>query len=224
LEILRNIISELQKIPVFEIEDLGTQEIDGQEAVGFSARHPKAEVTIWADPETALPIRIEQVSGQMKVICKNVKFDVPMDDSQFSMDVPVGYKLKHEVELDLMGSTEKDFVEGLRIRAEVFGDGQFPESVAVEDYLKEVPTLEKKMEELGLSDEKEIEIGMKLSKHLLFLRFFKGQGNWHYAGSGVTLGDAEKAIFWYQPQGSETWRVIYGDLSVKDVSPENLPK
>ena len=223
MEILRNLIKGLQENPHFEVEELGTQEIDGQEAIGFSARHPKAEITIWANPETALPIRIEQVSGQMKIICKNVKFDVQMDESLFSMDVPEGYT-SQQVELDLMGSTEEDFIEGLRVRAEVFGDGQFPDSVSVEDYLKEAPTLEKKMEGLGLSDEQELEMGMKLSRHLLFIRFFKGQGQWHYAGGGVKLGDSETAIFWYQPEGSETYRVIYGDLSVKDVSAENLPE
>jgi outer membrane lipoprotein-sorting protein len=223
LDTLRNIVSELQETPAFEVEELGKQEIDGQEAVGFLARHPKAEVTIWADPETALPVRIEQVSGQLKVICKNVKFDVPMDDSLFSMDVPEGYKLK-EVELDLMGATEEEFIEGLRIRAEVFGGGQFPDSVAVEDFVKEAPSMEEKIDALGLSDEEETEQGLKITRHLLFIRFFKGQGKWHYAGNGVKLGDAETAIFWYQPEGSETWRVIYGDLSVKDVAAGDLPK
>ncbi len=223
LDMLRNIISELQEKPDFEVEELGKQEVDGQEAIGFLARHPKAEITIWADPETALPIRIEQVGGQLKVICKNVKFDVPMDESLFSMDVPEGYKLQ-QVELDLMGATEQDFIEGLRIRAEVFGNGQFPEGVAVEDYLKQAPAIAKKIDELGLSDEKATELGMKLSRHLLFIRFFKGQGEWRYAGGGVKLGDADTPIFWYQPKGSSTWRVIYGDLSVKDVEPENLPK
>jgi len=221
LDTLRNLISELQETPGFEVEELGRQEIDGQEAVGFLARHPKAEVTIWADPETALPVRIEQVSGQMKVICKNVKFDVPMDESLFSMNVPDGYKLQ-EIELDLMGATEEEFIEGLRIRAEVFGGGQFPDSVAVEDFIKEAPSMEKKMDELGLSDDEETEQGLKITRHLLFIRFFKGQGEWHYAGNGVKLGDAETAIFWYQPEGSETYRVIYGDLRVEDVAPENL--
>ena len=84
--------------------------------------------------------------------------------------------------------------------------------------------VKKKTDKLELSEEKELELGMKLSKHLLFIRFFKGQGQWHYAGNGVKLGQADKAIFWYQPQGSETWRVIYGDLSVKDVSAEELPE
>ena len=223
MDTLRNVISELQESPHFVVEELGEQEIYGQKAVGFLAKHPKVELTIWADPETALPVRIEQVGGQMKVICKNLKFDVPMDESQFSMDVPEGYTLQ-QVELDLLGATEQDFIEGLRIRAEVFGDGQFPEGVAVEDYLRQAPTMGKKIEELGLSDEEGTELGMKLARHLLFIRFFKGQGKWHYAGKGVKLGDAETPIFWYCPMGSETYRVIYGDLSVRDVAPEDLPE
>ncbi len=220
MDSLRNVIKELKESPGFEVEELGRQEIDGQEVVGFLARHPKAEITIWADPETALPVRIEQVSGQMKVICKNVQFDVPMDESLFSMDVPEGYKMQ-QVELDLMGSTEEDFIEGLRIRAELF-DGEFPDGVAVEDYLKQAPEIAGKLKEREMTNDEETEIGMKLSRHLLFIRFFKGQGQWHYAGSGVKLGDAETAIFWYRPEGSETYRVIYGDLRVEDVEPENL--
>ncbi|MHC4632763.1 MAG: hypothetical protein ACYS9C_16070, partial [Planctomycetota bacterium] len=223
MEILRNVITELQDSPGFVVEELGEQEIQGRRVIGFHATHPKAEITIWADPETALPIRIEQVGGQMKVICKNLMFDVPMDESLFSMDAPEDYTLQ-EAEIDLMGATEEDFIEGLRLRAKIYGDGIFPDGVAVEDYLKQVPEMVKKTDALGLSKEERTELGMKLSRHLLFIRFFKGQGKWHYAGKGVKLGDAETPIFWYCPMGSETYRVMYGDLSVRDVAPEDLPE
>jgi hypothetical protein len=138
------------------------------------------------------------------------------------MEVPEGYKLQ-QTELDLMGATEQDFIEGLRIRAQVLGDGLFPESVAVEDYLKEAPAIGKKIGELGLSEKEQGELGMKLAKHLLFIRFFKGEGKWQYEGRGVKLGDANTPIFWYRPKDSKTYRVIYGDLRVEDVTPENLP-
>jgi len=223
MEMLRNVITDLQKSPDFVVEELGEQEIQGQKLVGFRAKNPKAEITIWADPHTSLPVRIEQTGGQMKVICKNVVFDVPMDKELFSMDVPEGFKLQ-QVELDLFGATEEDFIEGLRIQAEFFGDGRFPDGVAVEDYLRQAPAIVKKINELELSDDEKTEIGMKLNKHLLFIRFFKGEGKWHYAGRGIELGDADTAIFWYRPKDSETYRVIYGDLHVENVAPENLPK
>ena len=223
LDTLKNVITELQKSPDFSVEELGEQDIAGQKLVGFHAANPKLDVTIWADRRTALPVRIEQMEGQLKVICRNVQFDVPMDESLFSMEVPEGYKLQ-QTELDLMGATEQDFIEGLRVRAEVFGDGLFPESVAVEDYIKEAPAMGKKIGELGLSEKEQTELGMKLAKHLLFIRFFKGQGKWQYAGRGVKFGDAKTPIFWYQPQNSQTYRVIYGDLHVEDMAPDKLPQ
>jgi hypothetical protein len=43
-------------------------------------------------------------------------------------------------------------------------------------------------------------------------------------GKDVKFGDGESPVCWYRPDGSETYRVIYGDLTVKDVPPEELPK
>lgn len=59
---------------------------------------------------------------------------------------------------------------------------------------------------------------------MMFLMRGLSKSNRHYAGADVKFGDSDKAIFWYRPEGSETYRVIYGDLSVKDISEENLPK
>ena len=59
---------------------------------------------------------------------------------------------------------------------------------------------------------------------LLFVAHLPKESNWRYAGNGVKLGTADKAIFWYIPKGSNNYRVIYGDLSVKDVNEADLPK
>ena len=47
--------------------------------------------------------------------------------------------------------------------------------------------------------------------------------NWQYVGEDVKLGEATKAVCWWKPPGSETYRVVYGDLSVRDVEPKDLP-
>jgi hypothetical protein len=220
---LRNALAQLQDSPHFVVEELGTREIDGRKAVGFLAKHPRSEITIWADAKTGLPIRIDQKDGQMLVIAKNLQFDAPMDQGLFSMEVPEGYKLQ-QMEMDLFGATEADFIEGLRVLAEKFEDGQFPDGVAVEDYLKQAPQITKKFEQLKLSDEEQLSLGKKMQQYLLFTRFFKGEGKWYYRGKGVKLGAAEKPIFWYRPRDSKTYRVIYDDLHVADVAPENLPE
>ena len=225
LDHLKNIFATLQESPHFDIEELGTRQIDGRKAVGFRATHPKTEIVLWADAESGLPVRIESRQGQLNVICKNVQFDVPMEESLFSMEPPEGYKLEEEkAELDLFGSTEADFIAGLRVLAETLGDGRFPNGVAVQDYLKQVPAVQAKIKELALPDEEVNALGMKIQKYLLFTRAFQGQGKWYYRGQGVRLGEAATPIFWYRPKDSATYRVIYGDLHVEDVATENLPE
>ena len=223
LDNVRNLIIKLQDSPDFVVEELGEKEVDGRRAVGFRARHPKTDITIWADRETAIPFRIEQREGQMLIICRHMKFEVPLNPDDFSMDVPKGFE-ESSVDLDLQGSTEQEFIEGLRISAEMSNDGYFPEEIGVEAYLKRAAEMARKFDEMDLSDKEKTAIGMKLNRALLFLRFFKGEGKWYYRGRGVKLGEAEKAIFWYRPKGSETYRVIYGDLHVEDATAEELPE
>jgi len=65
---------------------------------------------------------------------------------------------------------------------------------------------------------------MQMTRGLMFLLNLPAESNWRYAGEDVKFGDAGTPIFWYRPERAETYRVIYGDLSVMDVSPKNLPK
>jgi len=77
---------------------------------------------------------------------------------------------------------------------------------------------------MQVSEEEGTKIGMSFAKGMLFHQILESQGQWKYTGAGVKLGDASKVVFWYQPQGSDTCRAIYGDLTVKDVAKENLPQ
>jgi len=214
---LRKVITDLQNNPDFEAKELGEKEIDGQKVIGFLA----GEFTIWADAETALPVRIE-VQSPLSIVFKNFQFNVPVEEleSLVSMDVPDGYTEQKKV-FDMTTSTEQDLVECLRIWAELLLDGNFPEAIGMTKIMSQLPHIEAKLAESVVSAEEGTQKGMTLGKGMLFVMGLKDH---HYAGSGVKLGDADKAVFWYQPEGSETYRVIYGDLSVKDVAPENLPK
>ncbi len=225
LDYFKNLFVTLQENPHFTTEDLGVQQIEGREAVGFRATHPKTVIVLWADAKSGLPIRIESNEPQLNIICKNVQFDVPIEEAMFRMEPPEGYKVEAgTMEVDLFGSTEADFVEGLRVLAQTYGDGQFPDDVTLEEFQKQVPAMRQKSEDLHLSTEEETALGMKIQKWLLFIRSFSGEGKWYYRGQGVKLGEADKAIFWYRPKGSKTYRVIYGDLRVEDATRENLPE
>jgi hypothetical protein len=224
LGLVRDIVSKIEDNPNIPVQELGEREIDGQRAVGFLLIEPNIKLTIWADLETALPIRIEFLQGQTQTIIKNIEFDVLVDESLVSMDVPAGYTL-HEKELDWSEFNEQDFIVVLQLWAEHVLGGKFPDSVTLEDLMKLAPVLGEKIGQLNISDEEKTQLGMAMGRGFVFFQQLEPNGiDWHYVGKGVELGDANTAVFLYRPKGSDTYRVICGDLSVKDSAPEDLPK
>ena len=209
------------------VEFLGEQQIDGQPAIGYHVRKPGLDATLWANSETKMPLRIEVVDEPMVITMSNIVFDVELDESLFSLDVPDGYNVT-TLRRDLSEPTEEDFIESFRIWAEHM-DGKFPSKMDRSAVNEFVQYRREKMKEKGI--EPSIDDVTKLQQIIIdmthgfpFVEALPADSDWHYAGQNVKFGDTDKAIFWYRPEGSETYRVIYGDLSVKDVAPENLPK
>jgi hypothetical protein len=229
LDFVRNVVSRVKDNPDADIQDLGEKEINGQKAVGFYVKGFNDGLTIWANKKTSLPIRIEITEGKTSTVIKNIEFDVPLEESLVSMEVPAGYTMKdiaiHIIEVPapdnhLSNATEEDLVESLRIWAEIILDGAFPDAIGTDHFIKQAAPLGYKLASLGLPHS-EIE---QYTKGMIFLQKFEFGGKWGYAGKGVKLGDADKIILWYQPQGSNTYRAIYGDLRVAEVAEEDLPK
>jgi hypothetical protein len=107
-------------------------------------------------------------------------------------------------------------------------DGLFPETLnqtEIVTYIaKSGKFREPDME--GMKQEEKLKIGVETSTKFYQGLFFIMQLNpqdWHYAGQGVKRGAANTPVFWYKPDGSETYRVVYADLDVRDVAPEDLP-
>jgi outer membrane lipoprotein-sorting protein len=222
LETMRNGITELQNDPDVSIEPLGEKEIDGRIAKGFRATGPDEEFTVWADPQTALPIRTEQKWLQLQFVCTDFQFDVEMDESLFSMEIPEGYSAPTTGELSIEGSTDQDLVTTLRIWAEVILDDVFPKDFTGQVYVDDVNKNRKKFAKL--QDKEKVELAMKIQPGFIFVLTLKEENDWHYVGGNVKLGDAESPVCWYKPTGSQTYRVIYGNLTLKDIAPEDLPE
>ena len=227
LEEMRNIITDLQNDPDFSVEPLGEKEIDGRIVKGFHATGPDEELTIWADPQTALPIRTEQKWHQMQFTCTDFQFDIEMDESLFSMEIPEGYPappMVGEIPISAMlGGTEQDLVEFLRIYAEIILDGAFPEDLSPQVWIDDVKKNRNKFAQLS-EEQNSKGPPLKFARGWVFFRLLKPENDWHYVGKDVKFGDADSPVCWYRPDGSETYHVIYGDLSVKKVAQEDLPK
>ena len=234
LDFVRNVVSRVKDNPDADIQDLGEKEINGQKAVGFYVKSFHDGLTIWANKKTSLPIRIEFTEGKTSTVIKNIEFDVPLEESLVSMEVPDGYTLKDtplnapaylpEEQLVSSYATEEDLVESLRIWAEMILDGAFPDAIGTDHFVKQAAPLGSKMASLRLPLSEGEQLFHKFQRGMIFLQKFEFGSKWGYAGKGVKLGDADKIILWYQPQGSNTYRAIYGDLRVAEVAEEDLPK
>jgi hypothetical protein len=222
LKLVRDIVQKIADHPQ-DVQDLGERKIDGRNTVGFLIKNPTEELHIWADLKTATPVRIELHGKQSMVIVRNIEFDIAVDGSLLSMEIPAGYTVK-EADVKMGNFTEEDLIVGLRAWAQVVNDGKFPDTVSAAACMEQLPMLQEKMGRMNLTPDEGMKLGMgygKLSGYLMILDY---QGQWHYAGKGVTFGDAGKAVFWYRLGDAKTYRVIYGDLRVEDVELDHLPK
>ncbi len=57
----------------------------------------------------------------------------------------------------------------------------------------------------------------------VFVKDHAVENSFRYLGKGVKLGDKDRIVCWYRPKGAKAYRAVYGDLSIKDVAPEDLP-
>ncbi|MCH8044680.1 MAG: hypothetical protein IID44_13280 [Planctomycetes bacterium] len=227
-----NYLTRLKKKIVPEAESLGKRVIGGHDTIGFRVRKGGNTTDLWVDAKTKnlVLVVITNVVVSDRVIWKWVKtlrdfeFDGKLDDSRFSLEVPKGYKKQppREILSDVLAggdvpppATEKDLIDGLLLWA-VGYDGSFPaESTFKIDDAEQIK---------GDKDPKIVNLSSE--RHRVVRRFVRlcAGDSWHYAGKGVKLGDKQAAVCWYRPKDSKTYRVIYGDLSVRDVTPDALPK
>ena len=224
---IRKHIQEAQETEDESVSFLGEREIDGLTTIGYHVQRPGVDITIWADPQTKLPVQMENTMGPVTYTMTEIVFDIELDESLFSLEIPEGYTIR-TMQVDASEPTEKDLLEMFRIWADHM-DGNLPSVLDMNAQMEFVKYQRKKMKDKGQepSEESVLELQktiMKMSRGGMFVQNLPADSDWHYAGKGVKFGGADTPIFWYRPEGSETYRIIFGDLSVKDVTPENLPK
>jgi outer membrane lipoprotein-sorting protein len=238
-------------------EELGLKTIDGREVKGFRLTSGGMTFTFWVDPKSGEPVTVETKSTipdytnleiakkgeelktkgerMVEMVLSNFQFDVPLDESLFSLAPPDGYKLQ-EMSMDWSGASEKDVIEVLRRVAEM-NDGAFPNAIKDQslimkltmkmsfDMAKEAAKEQAEGKTKTFEPSPEVLKKAEATGNLMgrMVRFLTENKNWTYAGKGVKLGDADKPIFWFVPEGSKQGRVVYGDLSVRGVPLDKMP-
>lgn len=213
---LLKILSEFQ---AGQEERLGEREVEGHKAYGFHVRQPENDWTVWADARTKLPVRVELGHPRLgnTLVMSDFKFDEHFDEALFSTKAPAGYTVQ-KIENNQINATEKAFLEGLRAVAQFLG-GSFPVAFDTETLhdLRRPNQPDTEMKALATKTQHAL-------RYLEMLKQFYKVRDLTYQGGGVKLGDSKTPIFWWLPLGTNQYRVIYGDLSVRDMAVSELPK
>jgi hypothetical protein len=237
-------------------------------------------MTLWADPQTARPIRIEvgmeMGAGGTVLVMSNFCYDVDLDPSLFSLDPPEGYMFQT---MEMTMPVEADLFTTLRAIAE-HNNGMFPAKLAMtEEVMKALmpphnpamnadmtaaaeAAMRKIIEKHGGEEAMKARYGkdkkfppeimaeitaeaqkatksitqkqsqedmktrlplqQKLLQGVTFYMMLKSANDPHYVGGGVKLGTPDCPILWYKPTDADKYRVIYADLSVKDLTADEV--
>ena len=177
--------------------------------------------TMWIDEKREELVQMELDMGGVRMVMRNFRLDPEdLDEAQFSLIPPADYtqSLQGTVEYDMAELGAADVIAYLSAVVEAKKDHRFPEAINPMEFLSLAE--QGLLIEVARSPEEEEEYGQAFAqasqRAMMFVMGMKPENDWHYAGKDVPLGDANTPIAWYRPDGSDAYRVIWGDLSTGD--------
>jgi hypothetical protein len=236
----RKLLEEFMK---YDYKKLGRSTIDGIEAEGIECRDPKiakgvsAEIAgemignvvarLWADVENDLPVRLqvevfsEDGEKAFDMVTYGYKWDIELDPREFEPEIPDDYELVADVELS---ADEHSVVEGLGFFAEYVG-GRYPSEMSAMAMGRELRA--------GLlatfggdppwppkpGDEKRV-FGLEMSIRFCAELVMEDK-DFAYYGSKVTTEFPHAVLMRWKIE-NEKYRIIFGDLTARDVTAEEL--
>lgn len=158
----------------------------------------------------------------------DIIYNEELDESLFSLKPPEGYTVKVERRPQV---TEKEMVDYLGILAD-FNNKTFPDQLFpftfTSDRINKI--WDKAEDERTAAEQKLIDTmdhykmaGLYMMPTGHFIKDHTVENSFRYLGKGVKLGDKDRIVCWYKLKDSITYRVVHGDLSIRDVATEDLP-
>ncbi len=219
---LQDLLSKSRGATDNPFQPIGDKEIDGKRATGFRSESAIGQFTLWGDPETGHPIRVEATwSGtpRIEVVMSQFEINVDLDESLFDMTPPADYKVVAG-EIDVSQPEEPDLVNAFKVWGDISG-GEFPGSL---DFLAPISLMGKywkaRFKDQQTPTTEEMQQYQKefapIQRGFRFALELPESADAYYAGKGVKQGTVDKPIFWYRSGRSTKYRVIFADLSVKE--------
>jgi len=215
----RNWLADLKAIMGSDAaEELGRREVCGREAKGWRVPEDSWLCTVWADAESGELLQVEFEHGSNRMVMRQFVLNRELDASLFSLTPPEGYTLATEMEMTEGDPSEADVLALLRVW--VSGNaGRFPDRLDPSQFAAAAA----KADWYGLGvDSKEKSEAMRNAIARAFYLLHSWGLEWGYVGKGVKRGQADRPVLWYRRTNAQMYRVIYGDFSVAEVTPERL--
>ncbi|MHC4337496.1 MAG: hypothetical protein ACYSTG_06040 [Planctomycetota bacterium] len=244
----------LEQIKSGQYTELGSKTIDGVEVegiefsdlllivgTGYPIKFDNVVMRFWVDVETSLPVRVdvEAVTSdkyitvwtggkpvEIEAVADGYQWYVDIDQSVFEPNIPDDYTLISE-EMD--SYDEEKAINGLLTFAWLTY-GEYPSRLNMMTisreacpFIQEHTSTESDEEPVKKEDKiKEIIVATK-STCLFFNRLVKEDKDVAYYGDTVTAGDVNAVLVRWKISDNE-YRVVFGDLTAKNVSAEDLAK
>jgi outer membrane lipoprotein-sorting protein len=187
-------------------------------------------------------IPVNEKAATKWTIVSGFEYDVPVDDALFDVAIPSGYS-----EVRLLTSAKQE----LRNRFDRFtmmlrecalrSDSVFPISLERTELFKIVSKYslewsEKRDGATNFEEQKKVSLDQVdavtkfanlISDGMDFLALRRepkvGDALDFQYFPGARLNDADRPVAWFSPDGHQTYRVLYADMSIRDVKRESLP-
>ena len=222
----------------YEHADIGAQTIEGKQCEGIEVADPnfgtmlfgRGKGRLWADIETQLPVRIEfegtSASGAIhtRLVMDEFAWDPPLAAADFEPNIPDDYTVMAEVDLS---ANEETVIRGLRTFARLT-DGKYPSGLDLMTSMREVQfafMAERRKRGVSVEQEptkEEMDGILAIQAVCMFYGNLKGEGKdaaWY--GDKVTA-EFPHAVLMRWKAGDDAYRVVFGDLSVREAAAEEL--
>jgi hypothetical protein len=231
-----------------EHEELGYDTLNGIKVWGIEATDPvlgtklgstmssgmfdSVVVRLWVNVETKLPVRLTAKGSSkggeiaMDFVIDEFQWDVEIDPVEFEPIIPDDYELLAQSTWDVTNEG-KDIIEVLEFFAE-YADGTYPSSLSTMTVAREITVyLRQKLLPSQMSGGLPQEIVdklMKLERVGQMCAKLENEGkDPAYYGDKVTA-EFPHAVLLRWRIGDDRYRVVFGDLSIRDVTSDELAR
>ena len=204
------------------------------------------DIILWVDVENQMPVRSEmdfKMNEQMQMsgVIYDYQWDISVDAAEFEPFIPEDFTAFPTDGMKMPSMTEEAAIEGLRFFVEMFG--RYPKKLNLMNLMQEFSAIKnsENLTEAGLKLKEEMdqmpkdvnqlqeEVVKKAmdmmqpvqSLGMFYMMLVQDRKDPAYYGDSVLPGDADSVLMRWEIS-DDRYRVIFGDLTVEDVSAQQL--